>query len=132
MAMLLYSRPKCVLLTVKQAAAAAARKGEGPPPGQEVFDSNCITPGTAFMARLGDHLRFFIRHKMATDPVWQRPRIIFSGAAISVWGWMPSGPAEGHGETSHAASAQRAAVRGSCLLLNPTIDMPLHRGGSLH
>lgn len=95
MAMLLYSRPKCVLLTVKQAAPAAARKGEGPPPGQEVFDSNCITPGTAFMARLGDHLRFFIRHKMATDPVWQRPRIIFSGAAISVWGWMPSGPAEG-------------------------------------
>ena len=63
-----------------QAAAAAARKGEGQPEGVEVFDSNCITPGTAFMARLGAHLRFFIRHKMADDPVWQAPRIIFSGA----------------------------------------------------
>ncbi len=51
-----------------------------PPEGVEVFDSNCITPGTAFMARLGAHLRFFIRHKMKDDPVWQTPRIIFSGA----------------------------------------------------
>ena len=67
------------MLIYKQAAAAAARKGEAPPPGEEAFDSNCITPGTAFMARLGDHLRFFIRHKMASDPVWQRPRIVFSG-----------------------------------------------------
>lgn len=66
---------------VSQAAAAAARKGETQPEGVEVFDSNCITPGTAFMARLGAHLRFFIRHKMQSDPVWQAPRIIFSGAA---------------------------------------------------
>jgi len=31
------------------------------------------------MARLGGHLRFFIRKKMAEDPVWQQPRVIFSG-----------------------------------------------------
>lgn len=24
------------------------------------FDSNCITPGTPFMDRLGRHLRFFV------------------------------------------------------------------------
>lgn len=33
----------------------------------EAFDSNCITPGTAFMGRLNEHLRFFVRKKMAED-----------------------------------------------------------------
>ena len=70
----------------EQAAAAAARKGEEQPEGVEVFDSNCITPGTAFMARLGAHLRFFIRHKMKDDPVWQTPRIIFSGTPAGARG----------------------------------------------
>jgi hypothetical protein len=58
--------------------AAAVRRGE-PAGGDDRFDSNCITPGTAFMARLGAHLRFFVRKKMAEDPVWQQPRVIFSG-----------------------------------------------------
>ena len=31
------------------------------------------------MARLGSHIRFFIRKKMAEDPVWQKPTIVFSG-----------------------------------------------------
>jgi hypothetical protein len=34
----------------------------------------------AFMARLGAHIRFFIRKKIAEDPAWQKPTIIFSGA----------------------------------------------------
>lgn len=62
-----------------QAAKAAERKGEEQPAGVDVFDSNCITPGTAFMSRLGEHLRFFIRRQMALDPVWQTPRVVFSG-----------------------------------------------------
>ena len=62
-----------------QAMAAAVRRGE-PAGGDDRFDSNCITPGTAFMARLGAHLRFFVRWKMAEDPVWQQPCVIFSGA----------------------------------------------------
>ncbi len=53
------------------------RKGEAVP--AEPFDSNCITPGTEFMARLGKHLRFFIRRKMAEDPLWQKPNVVFSG-----------------------------------------------------
>eukprot|EP00798_Chlamydomonas_sp_ICE-L_P012957 gene12957-5372_t len=52
-------------------------KGEEVP--TDPFDSNCITPGTAFMNRLGAHLRFFIRTKIATDPLWQKPSVIFSG-----------------------------------------------------
>jgi 5'-3' exoribonuclease 1 len=34
------------------------------------------------MARLGKHLRFFIRRKMAEDPVWQTPLVVFSGARV--------------------------------------------------
>lgn len=47
--------------------------------GEESFDSNCITPGTPFMERLGAHLRFFVRKKIAEDPAWRGPTIIFSG-----------------------------------------------------
>lgn len=50
---------------------------------QDAFDSNCITPGTPFMARLGAHLRYFVRKKIAEDPAWQRPHIIFSGDSVS-------------------------------------------------
>ena len=54
------------------------KKGEPVP--DDPFDSNCITPGTAFMDRLGKHLRFFIRKKIAEDPLWQQPEVVFSGA----------------------------------------------------
>jgi 5'-3' exoribonuclease 1 len=33
------------------------------------------------MARLGRHIRFFIRKKLSEDPVWQQPVVIFSGDA---------------------------------------------------
>lgn len=60
-----------------EAEAEAERKGDPPPGGG--FDSNCITPGTPFMARLGAHLRFFVRRKMKADPAWRAPRIVLSG-----------------------------------------------------
>ena len=68
--------PASMALSV-QAKAAAARKGEDRD--ENAFDSNCITPGTAFMARLSQHLCFFVRKKIAEDPAWQKPTIIFSG-----------------------------------------------------
>ncbi|VDD92658.1 unnamed protein product [Enterobius vermicularis] len=43
------------------------------------FDSNCITPGTQFMARLHTHLQYFIQYKITTDPLWQGIRIYLSG-----------------------------------------------------
>ncbi|MEW5297011.1 MAG: hypothetical protein WDW36_000248 [Sanguina aurantia] len=64
----------------KQLEAEKRRKGEEV--SSDPFDSNCITPGTAFMARLGSHLRFFIRRKIAEDPLWQTPTIVFSGHEI--------------------------------------------------
>eukprot|EP00435_Cladocopium_sp_Y103_P046629 s1424_g13.t1 len=43
------------------------------------FDSNCITPGTEFMAKLTEHLRFFICKKIQEDPAWQRFTVVLSG-----------------------------------------------------
>ncbi|XP_013116160.2 5'-3' exoribonuclease 1 [Stomoxys calcitrans] len=45
----------------------------------ERFDSNCITPGTEFMERLHEALRYFIKSKISADPMWQKCRVILSG-----------------------------------------------------
>ena len=68
--------------TAREAAQRAAEAAENPDESAsnvEPFDSNCITPGTPFMERLAGHLRFFVRHKIADDPLWQVPTIVFSG-----------------------------------------------------
>lgn len=39
------------------------------------FDSNIITPGTAFMARLAQHLRTYLAEKIETDPDWQHVQV---------------------------------------------------------
>ena len=48
----------------------------------ECFDSNCITPGTEFMAMVSKHLKYFIRRKIKTDALWQRITVIFSGHEV--------------------------------------------------
>jgi len=64
-----------------EARSAALRRGEPVPEG-EPFDSNCITPGTEFMARLSEHLQFFVRRQQSHDPVWQRMTVILSGHEV--------------------------------------------------
>ena len=49
---------------------------------EDVFDSNCITPGTEFMTAISKHLKYFIRRKMKEDPLLQRLRIVFSGHEV--------------------------------------------------
>ncbi|KAI7933295.1 hypothetical protein MJO28_017740 [Puccinia striiformis f. sp. tritici] len=56
----------------------AIRKGEKLPD-TTGFDSNCITPGTAFMARLSEQLKYFINKKVSEDSAWQSVQVIFSG-----------------------------------------------------
>ncbi|XP_073951725.1 5'-3' exoribonuclease pacman isoform X1 [Choristoneura fumiferana] len=56
----------------------AKAKGEVLPT-EKRFDSNCITPGTVFMARLHQQLRYFVKHKMSTDPLWSKVKVILSG-----------------------------------------------------
>lgn len=41
------------------------------PEKKEHFDSNCITPGTPFMAHLATCLRYHIAYKQNTDPLWR-------------------------------------------------------------
>lgn len=48
------------------------------------FDSNCITPGTEFMHRLGVEFQNWIKMKLNTDSFWQnrRTQIVYSGADV--------------------------------------------------
>lgn len=52
-------------------------------PSEPRFDSNCITPGTDFMARLHEHLKYFVNKKLSSDPTWQKVEIILSGHDVS-------------------------------------------------
>ncbi|KAJ8613573.1 hypothetical protein CTAYLR_006130 [Chrysophaeum taylorii] len=46
------------------------------------FDSNCITPGTEFMFKLGIAFEAWLEHKTRTDPFYQGPLVIFSGCDV--------------------------------------------------
>ncbi|XP_072036606.1 5'-3' exoribonuclease 1-like [Amphiura filiformis] len=56
----------------------AVSKGETLPE-EKRFDSNCITPGTHFMARLNEQLKYFVNKKMTYDRSWQGVRVFLSG-----------------------------------------------------
>ena len=53
-----------------------------PPPPKKPWDSNVITPGTPFMIRLAEFLRFYIRKRITTDKAWKTIRVVFSDASI--------------------------------------------------
>ena len=58
------------------------------------WDSNVITPGTAFMARMSAHVRGFVREKLRCDPLWRRLAVVFSDSSEAgegehkIMGWI--------------------------------------------
>lgn len=59
----------------------AINNGDELPKG-EPFDSNAITPGTEFMAKLTKNLKYFIHNKISNDSNWSNVKIIFSGHEV--------------------------------------------------
>ena len=48
-------------------------------PAEPAFDSNCITPGTVFMHRLNEQLKYYISKKISEDSAWRDVSVILSG-----------------------------------------------------
>lgn len=51
-------------------------------PKDDPFDSNGITPGTEFMAKLTDNLKYFIHKKISEDSNWAQVQIILLGHEV--------------------------------------------------
>lgn len=68
-------------LDAEKAREKAIREGVALPK-EDPFDSNCITPGTEFMARLTEQLKYFISKKVTEDVEWQGVEIVLSGHEV--------------------------------------------------
>jgi 5'-3' exoribonuclease 1 len=68
-------------LDAEMAREKAIRSGVEMPK-EDAFDSNCISPGTEFMAKLSVQLKYFINKKVSEDVDWQGVEIVLSGHEV--------------------------------------------------
>ncbi|CAG8501697.1 6461_t:CDS:2 [Acaulospora colombiana] len=79
------NQQRCRRFRTAKDAANAVRKAESKGdklPDEEPFDSNCITPGTEFMAKLSLQLEYFINKKVSEDANWRGVKIVLSGHEV--------------------------------------------------
>ncbi|KAJ1987934.1 exonuclease II Exo2 [Coemansia spiralis] len=69
-------------LRQRRANGEIIRKEEEEEYSSDVFDPTCITPGTEFMDRLTEALRYYINKRVSQDADWRKPRIILSAPNV--------------------------------------------------
>ncbi|KAL3314383.1 5-3 exoribonuclease [Cichlidogyrus casuarinus] len=91
------------LMTMDRIRSELEEKGASLPPPKDPsqhFDSNCITPGTPFMASLATALRYYIYDRLNSDPAWRGLQVYLSDANV---------PGEGEHKIMNFIRRQRAA-----------------------
>jgi 5'-3' exoribonuclease 1 len=65
--------------SAKDMQEATKNMPKDPDEKKQIFDSNCITPGTEFLAKVSECIKYFIRKKIKEDPLWHNLTVVFSG-----------------------------------------------------
>lgn len=71
--------PRCKLTQQRSRRFESSRKqGNCDNSENEIFDSNVISPGTEFMERINEVLKYYIKMRMETNPAFRKIQFIYS------------------------------------------------------